>query len=60
MIYYPIPLHTNLCFKELGYKEGDLPVTEKAAKEALSLPMFPELKKEQQDYVIEKILEFYS
>lgn len=60
MIYYPIPLHLQPVFKELGYKEGDLPETEKAAKEALSLPMFPELKKEQQDYVIEKVIEFYS
>ncbi|MHC8514316.1 DegT/DnrJ/EryC1/StrS family aminotransferase [Sporosarcina sp. ITBMC105] len=60
MIYYPIPLHLQPVFKELGYKEGDLPETEKAAKEALSLPMFPELKQEQQDYVISKIVEFYS
>lgn len=60
MIYYPIPLHLQPVFKDLGYKEGDLPESEKAAKMALSLPMFPELKKEQQDYVIEKITEFYS
>ena len=60
MIYYPIPLHQQPVFKDLGYKEGDLPETEKAAKEAISLPMFPELKQEQQDYVIEKILEFYA
>lgn len=60
MIYYPIPLHLQPVFKELGYKEGDLPETEKAAKEVLSLPMFPELKQEQQDYIIEKIIEFYS
>ncbi|MEK3978648.1 DegT/DnrJ/EryC1/StrS family aminotransferase [Psychrobacillus sp. FSL K6-2836] len=60
MIYYPIPLHLQPVFKDLGYKEGDLPETEKAAKEALSLPMFPELKREQQDYVIQKIVEFYS
>ncbi len=60
MIYYPIPLHLQPVFKELGYIEGDLPETEKAAKEALSLPMFPELKEEQQDYVIEKIMAFYS
>lgn len=59
MIYYPIPLHMQPVFKDLGYKEGDLPETEKAAYEALSLPMFPELKPEQQDYVIEKIVEFY-
>jgi len=60
MIYYPIPLHLQPVFNQLGYKKGDLPETEKAANEALSLPMFPELKQEQQDYVIEKIIEFYS
>lgn len=59
MIYYPIPLHMQPVFKDLGYTVGDLPVTEKAAQEAISLPMFPELKPEQQDYVIEKIAEFY-
>lgn len=60
IVYYPIPLHLQPVFKDLGYKEGDLPETEKAAKEVLSLPMFPELKQEQQDYVIEKIVEFYT
>jgi len=59
MIYYPIPLHMQPVFKELGYQEGDLPETERAAKEALSLPMYPELKQEQQDYVIAKIMDFY-
>ncbi|MBP1915422.1 dTDP-4-amino-4,6-dideoxygalactose transaminase [Lederbergia galactosidilyticus] len=60
MIYYPLPLHIQPVFKDLGYSEGDLPETEKATKEALSLPMYPELKREDQDYVIDKILEFYS
>jgi len=60
MIYYPMPLHLQPVFKDLGYKEGDFPVTEKATKEALSLPMWPELKREQQKYVIEKIVEFYN
>jgi dTDP-4-amino-4,6-dideoxygalactose transaminase len=60
MIYYPLPLHVQPVFKDLGYKEGDLPLTEKAAKEALSLPMFPELKTEQQQYVVAKIAEFYA
>lgn len=60
MIYYPLPLHVQPVFKNLGYKEGDLPLTEKAAKEALSLPMFPELKTEQQQYVVAKIAEFYA
>lgn len=59
MIYYPVPLHLQPVFAYLGYKEGDLPITEQATKEALSLPMFPELKKEQQDYIISKIVEFY-
>lgn len=60
MVYYPLPLHVQPVFKELGYKEGDLPEAEKAAKEALSLPMFPELKLEQQEYVVSKIVEFYQ
>ncbi|MGG3467862.1 DegT/DnrJ/EryC1/StrS family aminotransferase [Neobacillus pocheonensis] len=60
MIYYPKPLHLQPVFAELGYKEGDLPETEKAAQEAISLPMFPELKIEQQKYVVEKIREFYQ
>ncbi|MBS4192615.1 DegT/DnrJ/EryC1/StrS family aminotransferase [Bacillus sp. FJAT-49705] len=59
MIYYPTPLHVQPVFKDLGYQEGDLPETEKAAKEAISLPMYPELKKEDQDYAVEKIIEFY-
>lgn len=59
MIYYPMPLHVQPVFKDLGYKEGDFPVTEQASKEALSLPMFPELKVEQQDYILDKIAEFY-
>lgn len=60
MVYYPLPLHVQPVFKELGYQEGELPETEKAAKEALSLPMFPELKIEQQVYVVGKIAEFYE
>lgn len=59
MIYYPMPLHVQPVFKELGYKEGDLPETEKAAKEAISLPMYPELPREHQEYIVEKIKEFY-
>jgi dTDP-4-amino-4,6-dideoxygalactose transaminase len=60
MVYYPLPLHIQPVFKELGYKEGDLPIAEKAASEALSLPMFPELKIEQQEYVVAKIAEFFG
>ncbi|MDQ0218434.1 DegT/DnrJ/EryC1/StrS family aminotransferase [Peribacillus cavernae] len=60
MIYYPKPLHLQPVFEELGYKEGDLPETEKACAEAISLPMYPELKQEQQEYVVKKIAEFYN
>lgn len=59
MIYYPKPLHLQPVFKDLGYKDGDLPETEKAANEVLSLPMFPELKEEQQEYILEKLKKFF-
>jgi dTDP-4-amino-4,6-dideoxygalactose transaminase len=60
MIYYPIPLHLQPAFKYLGYKKGDFPEAEKASKEVLSLPIYPELSKENQDLIIEKIKEFYE
>jgi dTDP-4-amino-4,6-dideoxygalactose transaminase len=47
MIYYPVPLHLQAAYKNLGMKPGSMPVAEKAAKEVLSLPMYPELKEEQ-------------
>jgi dTDP-4-amino-4,6-dideoxygalactose transaminase len=57
-LHYPVPLHMQKCFTHLGYKEGDFPVTEKAAKEILSLPMYPELTEEQIKYVADAIREF--
>ncbi|MBM7714953.1 dTDP-4-amino-4,6-dideoxygalactose transaminase [Bacillus thermophilus] len=60
MIYYPVPLHLQPVFQELGLKEGDFPESEKAAKEAISLPMFPEIKEEQQKYVIETMKKYFS
>jgi dTDP-4-amino-4,6-dideoxygalactose transaminase len=60
MVYYPKPLHLQPVFAHLGYKEGDLPHTEQATLEVLSLPMFPELTDEQQEYVVSKIVEFFK
>jgi dTDP-4-amino-4,6-dideoxygalactose transaminase len=57
-LHYPVPLHLQKAYETLGYREGDFPVTEKAAAEILSLPMFPELTEEQQGQVAESIADF--
>jgi dTDP-4-amino-4,6-dideoxygalactose transaminase len=57
-VYYPVPLHRQECFESLGYAEGSLPETEKAAREVLSLPIFPELMVEEQEAVVARLGEF--
>ncbi|MBV9507344.1 MAG: DegT/DnrJ/EryC1/StrS family aminotransferase [Acidobacteriia bacterium] len=59
-IYYPIPLHLQKCFADLGYEAGDLPVSERAAAEVLALPVNPEVSAEDIEYVCQTIAAFYA
>jgi dTDP-4-amino-4,6-dideoxygalactose transaminase len=58
-VYYPIPFHLQPCFRDLGYREGAMPHAEAAAKDALALPIYPELTFEQQAHVVAQIEQFY-
>jgi len=59
-IYYPLSLHQQACFRDLGYREGDLPESERAAKQVLALPIFPELTEAQLGHVVDTIRRFYA
>ena len=59
-IFYPKPLHLQDCFRELGYRDGNLPVAERLCGEVLSLPVYPELTEEQIEYVAKTVLKFYE
>lgn len=59
-IYYPVPLHLQECYNDLGYKENSLPVSEKSAKSSLAIPIYPELTSEQQEYVVNVIDNYFQ
>ena len=58
-VYYPTPLHLQDCYRHLGYGSGAFPSSESAAETVLSLPIFPELSREQIAYVVSTIQDFY-
>ena len=59
-VYYPLPMHLQNCYRELGHQKGSFPVSEQAAEAVMSLPIYPELTETQQSYVVEMIAEFYK
>ena len=59
-IYYPVPLHVQECFHCLGYRPEDCPVSVEAAEKTIALPIYPELRHEHLEYIVEKIRSFFN
>jgi dTDP-4-amino-4,6-dideoxygalactose transaminase len=59
-VYYPLPLHRQASLRDLGYKQGDFPVAERAAEEVLALPMFPELREDEIESVVEAVRRYFA
>ena len=59
-VYYPVSLHLQKCFKDLGYKKGDFPECERACKETLAIPVYPDLTQEEKDYIVSSIKEYFN
>ena len=60
MIYYPLPIHAQKAFHNLGYKAGDFPVAEGLCDNVISLPIHTEMDKEQQQYIVETVKSFFA
>jgi dTDP-4-amino-4,6-dideoxygalactose transaminase len=59
-VYYPVPLHRQECLSTFGYREGDFPIAERACRELLALPVYPELNEDQQHYVVDTVKEWFN
>jgi dTDP-4-amino-4,6-dideoxygalactose transaminase len=59
-VYYPVPMHLQDCYRDLGYKKGDFPVSERVAGEALAIPIYPELKEDDRKLVAGAIKEAFE
>jgi dTDP-4-amino-4,6-dideoxygalactose transaminase len=59
-VYYPVSFHEQECFQYLGYKKGDFPISEHNARHSIAIPIYPELNRDMQQYVVEKLGEFFS